>query len=926
MPNRKLQTRRELPLYLIAILIGMGGVLFSRQLNDAALRLAVVILSVAVPLFATGNMLARPSLGRLQRMMLLAGAVMLISGAGFSMSGLPDSLIEGEMMSAEVANISRLLGLLSLCLGLVVVLYSVVRTGEDIEELGDRFWLLAEQMNEGLLLSSADGHIVLANRRLLDIFDVKAEEDIIGQRTTALARELNMDPVLQHFERRAEGLASEYEATCTIRGEERRLAISGNPIFNRQGRHTGTIGLVRDITDQYRLAQRLERYNMGLKQLVEEQTHKLLQSEERFRQLLVTMNEGFLTLNASYRIRFANDRMCEMLRLPSENVLGREVFDFLDTSGRVVLLNLLAQSASQARGELRREVNFVTSEGTTVPAVVAVSYIGDAAAEESRHSLVVTSVAEQKRMQQQLEVRARELEMANEELRLHDRAKDTFLSNVSHELRTPLSTIQGYLDMFESGGLGKLEGTQETAVKVMRRNVERLVGQINEIIEFSRMEIRGVQLTMNLFSPARLIHECVASAQPHALPKDLSLNVFADEHIGPIWADRDKIGQVLGILLNNAVKFSNSGGLIQVRLEKRGPHDIVLAVSDTGIGISPAHHHRVFMKFFQVDASRSRRYGGTGIGLSIAKSIVDAHGGVIELQSASGEGSTFTVVLPNALFDASFDPNEHRGAEGLCVLVIAAGYAFPETLKTVLRNAGYRVTLIENVFEGTRVAAETRPDAIVFVDSPQVEPGDAVLTALREQVATAQTPIIVCSDVDAQRVKEICDTHSDIHFLSKPFSARTLLAYVRHACFGEMLPPAPGRAPVREGRGVPFVLVVDSDPSLLEWVETALHQRGIPCCCAPDWRRGLELAAEEAPDVIFVDAELPEDELQEELAAFQNDIVLRSTPVYAFTGLSGFPPGIDGVKGTLRKPFNIEHLMEIIGTVARRVVPQRPQA
>lgn len=922
MSHRKVQTRRELPLYLIAILIGMGGVLFSRQLDNVALRLAVVIVSVAVPLFATGNMLARPSLGRLERFVLLMGVIMLISGAGFSMSGLPDSLIEEEMLSPEVANISRLLGLLSLFLGLLVVLYSVARAGEDIEELGDRFWLLAEQMNEGLLLSSADGRIVLANRRLLDMFGVK-EEDIIGQRTTALARELNMDPVLQHFERRAEGIASEYELTCNIRGEERRLAISGNPIFSRQGRHTGTIGLVRDITEQHRLAQRLERYNLGLKQLVEEQTQKLLQSEERFRQLLVTMNEGFLTLNVNYRVRFANDRICEMLRLSLEGVLGREVFDFLDTSGRVHLLNLLAQSADQARGELRREVNFVASDGTPVPALVAVSYIGDAAGEEARYSLVVTSVAEQKKMQHQLEMRARELEKVNEELRLHDRAKDSFLSNVSHELRTPLSTIQGYLDMFESGGLGALEGTQISAVKVMRRNVERLVGQINEIIEFSRMEIRGVQLTLNLFSPARLIHECVASVQPHALPKDLSLNVFADERIGPIWADRDKIGQVLGILLSNAVKFSNLGGMIQVRLEEREPRGIAIAVSDTGIGISPAHHQRVFMKFFQVDASRSRRYGGTGIGLSIAKSIVEAHGGTIELKSARGEGSTFTVVLPHALFDASCESDVRRGAEEQDILLIAAGHAFPDTLKAVLRSGGYRVTLIENVFQGARVAADMKPDAVVFVDTPHVEPGEAMLTALREQTATAHTPIIVCSDADAQRVKEACDTHPDMFFLAKPFDARTLLAYVRHACLGEMPPFAPRRAAVREGRGVPFVLVVDSDPSLLEWVETALQQRGIPCCCAPDWRRGLELAEEETPDVVFVDAELPEDEFKEALEAFQSAAILQTTPIYAFTGLTTSLPGRNGVKGALRKPFGIEEMMEIIESVARHPLPER---
>ncbi|HNR29496.1 MAG TPA: PAS domain S-box protein [Candidatus Hydrogenedentes bacterium] len=925
MSERGLHTRRQLPLYLIAILIGMGGVLFSRQLDNVGLRVAVVFVSVAVPLFATGNVLARPSLGRIERLALLAGVIMLISGAGFSMSGLPDSLMEEEMLSPEVANASRLIGLLSLVLGLLVVLYSVVRTGEDIEEVGDRFWLLAEQMNEGLLLSSAEGRIVLANRRLLEMFGVK-EEDIIGESTTALAREFQMDPVLRHFERRAEGIASEYELSCEIRGEERRLAISGNPIFDRQGRHTGTIGLVRDITDQYRLAQRLERYNQGLKQLVEEQTEKLLQSEERFRQLLVTMNEGFLTLNATYRIRFANDRICEMLGLLHQRVVGRDIFEFLDASGRVHLLNLLAQSAGQPRGELRREMNFVASDGTAVPAVVAVSYIGEGAASETRHSLVVTSVAEQKKMRHQLEMRARELERVNEELRLHDRAKDSFLSNVSHELRTPLSTIQGYLDMFESGGLGALKGAQDSAIKVMRRNVDRLVAQINEIIEFSRMEIRGVHLSMNLFSPTRLIQECVASLQPHALPKDLSINTFTEEGIGPVWADREKIGQVIGILLSNAVKFSDPGGLVQVRLEARGPRDVAIAVSDTGIGISPSHHERIFMKFFQVDASRSRRHGGTGIGLSIAKSIVEAHGGRIELESARGEGSTFTVVLPGALFDATVDAAAVRDLDRLHVVLIASGHAFPETLESVLRRAGCRVTVVENAFRGVRAAAEIKPDAVVFVDTPHIESGEATLTALRQQSLTAHAPIIVCSDADAARVKESCDADSDMHFLAMPFSARTLLNLLRHACFDEPLTVAGGLVPAREGRGVPLVMVLDSDLSLLEWVETALRQRGLPCCCAPDWRRGLDLLGQESPDIVFVDDDLPEGASEEERAAFYEAAAVRGTPVCALTGFGSTTPVGEDLIGVLRKPFTIEKMLEIVETAARRGKPEQTHA
>lgn len=910
--DQKLQSSRRIPFYLVAILIGMAGIVFSREIiNNFVLRFVVVILSVSVPLFASGNMLARPSLSRLQRLLLVLGVVMLVSGAGFSISGLSDTMIEEEIFSKDIAGIAQFLGVASLLLGLFVVLYSVVRTGEDVEALGDRFWHLAEQINEGLLVSSADGRILLANKRIQDMFGVK-EEDVLGQSTTVLARELKLTPVVEHFDRRAEGLASEYTLSCQICGEERRLLISGNPIFDRHGQYSGTLGLVRDVTDQYNLSQRLERYNRGLQQLVEEQTEKLRQSEERFRRLLETMNEGFLTLNANYRIRYANQRIREMLRVEREDLVGRDIFDFLDTASRLHLLNLLAQGAGLESAELRREVNFVTADNTLSPAMVAVSHIRETADEDARYSLVVTNVADLKNMQYQLEKRARELEKANEELRMHDRAKDSFLSNVSHELRTPLSTIQGYLDMFESNGLGELDVTQRGALKVMRRNVDRLIGQINEIIEFSRMEIRGVHLAMQLFSPARLIQESAAFIQPMALQKDLSLNVFTDDAIGPIWADREKIGQVLGILLNNAVKFSDPGGLIQVRLNRHGDDGIAISVSDTGIGISTPYHQRVFTKFFQVDASRSRRYGGTGIGLSIAKSIVEAHEGSIELRSARGEGSTFTIALPNTRFDRRFAESD-AGLNNLSILAVAVGYALPTEIPSLLDEMGARVEVVESSFIGARRAGEISSDLILILDLPQHESVEAAISAFRGQPAVSDTPIIICTDRDVADDLDPEAMRPGVHSLEKPFGAVALARAIRHACFGEAAPVrvrhGGATLDVSAGRRV---LIIDNDASMLEWIELALTRRSIACCCAPDPAHGLELVGEIPPEVVFLDIDVPETKMQDCLDAIRAAEVTRDAPIIVMTGAPQKKGALQNVAGVLHKPFTVEEMVEVI--------------
>ncbi len=895
----------------------MSGIIFSRQLDDSALRLPVVLFSVAVPLFASGSVITRPRIGRIERFLLFLGMLMLLTGAAVTLSGLTDSLLEREMLSPEVVQISRTLGLISLMTGLLAVLYAVMRTGEDVEELADRFWHLAEHINDGFILSSATGEILLVNAKLLELFG-KERDEVVGRKTTALAQEFESGAILEQFAKRPGGVASEYEIKCVIDGRDHWLWVSGSPIFDSHGNHTGTLGLVRDVSEQHKLANRLEQYNRGLKQLVEEQTQRLRQSETRFRQLLLSMNEGFLTLDNSYHIRFVNERICELLQIEKVQLVQREVFDFIDTTGRVHLLNLLAQGAGRARADLRREMNFVDRKGSLVPVVVAVSYVPGESKEEMRYSLVVTSVLELKRMQHQLEQRARELEKVNEELRMHDRAKDGFLSNVSHELRTPLSTIKGYLEMLESGGLGELDASQQSALGVMRRNVDRLVGHINEIIEFSRMEIRGVQLTMALFHIKNLVEECTASVHPAALPKDLSLNTFIEEADTPIWGDREKLAQVLNILLNNAVKFSNPGGMIHVRVEEGPDHSLAIAVSDTGIGIEPAYQEKVFSKFFQVDASRSRRYGGTGIGLSIAKSIVEAHGGHIELESRSGQGSTFTIRLPEATFDKSYNPESVQDFADLRVTLISANEPFRTLIGELLEGWGCTVSRFTQHFEGARAAAEEGAHVVILNDAAQEDVGAPTLAAIRSQPGGANLPVIVCSDRDAEALRESSSMSPDVLFLMKPFGARRLVAFLRTACFGEepveLVKKEKGE---KKASHVGLrVLVVDPDPHLLEWIEVALDYRGVACCCAPDILAGLDIAKKEPPDVVLVDVDMPEEQAGQRVTQLLEAQTTAGAQVYVMTGMPNYRPAVRGVAGVLRKPFSVNDIIKVLESLA----------
>lgn len=910
--GRRAEIQRRLVYYFIPILIGLGGLVFSRQFDHPFWRAAILTISVALPLYAVGNLLARYHTGRIERLIMLSGVMLLVLGAVAAVTGITENIAASLLLSPEAGQVSRIIGIGSLFLGLAVVLYSVVRTGEDTEEIAERFRLLAEHITDGFVLSTGDGTICLVNQRFLDMFGV-ARSEVVGSNARELAERFDMAPVREHLDRRAQGVASEYEMHVRVGDREKVLLFSGVPVFSRQGGHTATIATVRDITEHARLTQRVEQYARELRELVEEQTRKLQASEEQFRNLLLSMNEGFLTVDRENDIRFVNARFAALVGLPEEDLLGRDIFDLVEDASRSRLLNLLARSTTEAERGLRQEIEFLDSDGRAVPAVVASAPLprGEGQAEQG-HSLVVTGIAEIRRMQQKLVVRARELERANEELRMHDRAKDSFLSNVSHELRTPLSTIQGYVELFGDGGLGALSEAQQGAVRVMERNVGRLLGLINEMIEYSRMQIRGIQPVYNLFTAQDLAAEAVAAIHPDALEKNLQVRMDLPGEPLHVWADREKMAQVIGILLNNAVKFTGRGGNITVTAEAWHNTGLSLTVEDDGIGIAPAYHARVFDRFFQVDSSKARQYEGTGIGLSLAKNMVEAQGGSIHLRSALNEGAVFTVHLPDALFAARLDGGEEtRVLEGKTLLVAGEREDFSRALAALPGPAA--VHWAPGGYQAVRKAAELRPDLLVINESSGDVLGRTTLRLLRQNTEVLALPALVCTMESDVILAEERGHWPHTEFLVKPFHAAELDEAARRLCAGETVEetqrPFEPFPPARNRR---YVFVIDTDPGMREWVATALKYRDIGCMCTDAPPSALDMALTVRPDAIFLDGDAPGARVAEVVRAFTEAPQTTGTPVYVMTGLRGPMEKNPAVAGVIRKPFTISELADII--------------
>jgi len=265
----------------------------------------------------------------------------------------------------------------------------------------------------------------------------------------------------------------------------------------------------------------------------------------------------------------------------------------------------------------------------------------------------------------------RKLSEALERLQELSRLKSNFLATVSHELRTPLTSVIGYSEMLLAGLAGELNEEQKEYLKTILEKGEALLRLISSILDLSRIEARGVQLDRRLTNMGDLVQNAMESVVPQSFKKKLRLVTELAPNLPKVTIDADKIRQCVVNLLSNAVKFTPAGGQITVRasLAERAPANagpfgaagyFQISVADNGIGIPPELQRKVFETFFQADSSASREYGGAGLGLSIVKSYVDAHGGEVSLASEPGKGSVFTLVLPieppSALLEAVSDP------------------------------------------------------------------------------------------------------------------------------------------------------------------------------------------------------------------------------------------------------------------------------
>lgn len=241
----------------------------------------------------------------------------------------------------------------------------------------------------------------------------------------------------------------------------------------------------------------------------------------------------------------------------------------------------------------------------------------------------------------------RSLHETKNELEQLNQIKNEFISMVSHELRTPLTAVKGFVKVVLTGEAGAVNAQQEKFLHIADQSIDRLTVLISDLLDISRIESGQLRLDVAPLDARAVVGRVIENIMPAVKGKNLSIGSDLPARLPQVLADRERLMQVFDNLIHNAIKFTPEGGKITVAAANKGDF-INFSVADTGIGIAPDDHDRIFEKFYQVESGTTRSTGGTGLGLAIVKSIVELHGGQIWVESEQGRGATFQFLIPRA--------------------------------------------------------------------------------------------------------------------------------------------------------------------------------------------------------------------------------------------------------------------------------------
>ncbi len=449
-----------------------------------------------------------------------------------------------------------------------------------------------------------------------------------------------------------------------------------------------------------------------------------------------------------------------------------------------------------------------------------------------------------------------------------NRTKSTFLANMSHELRTPMNAIIGYSEMLIEEAedlnqpgiipdLGKIRGAGK-----------HLLALINDILDLSKIEAGKMSIFVEEIPLRAMVEDVVTTISPLLQKNGNRLVIDVPENIGSIRADLTKIRQTLFNLLSNASKFTERGTVtLAIRRFQAGDAQerVQLCVSDTGIGMTPEQLSKLFQAFTQADASTTRKYGGTGLGLIISRKFCQIMGGDISVDSTAGQGTTFTVDLPVEVKDiVETPPPSTAPAVSRRVLVIDDDSDAADLMTRKLEKCGFQVVVAHSGVTGLKLARSEQPDAITLdVMMPGMD-GWSVLTALKADPKTASIPVIMVTMLQDRQMGFALGADD---YLTKPVeTAKLRQILARHI----------------QVAGAQ-VLVVEDDAANRQMLVRMLTREGITVTEAENGSQALEQLALIRPALILLDLMMPVMDGFEFLKILRETPEISKTPVIVVT-------------------------------------------
>ena len=641
------------------------------------------------------------------------------------------------------------------------------------------------------------------------------------------------------------------------------------------------------------------------------------QQEEIFNAL----GEGVFGVDTQGRGIFFNPAAIRMLGWDLKDLIGKDIHWLIHHSredGSSCTKETCLINASRADAQTCHADNdvFWNRDGKSIPVEYTSAPILDG--NEVTGVVVFRDITERRKAEDQLRAAKESAETAN-------RAKSEFLANMSHEIRTPMNGVLGMLELLETR---ELEGEARDYVETAKSSAEMLLVIINDILDFSKIEARKLFLERIDFNLADTVEDVAALLVDKAQKKGLEMTTFIPENIPEmVYGDPIRLRQILINLVGNAIKFTDMGEIrISVTLEHIDNEQPVLLfeVRDTGIGVSADRQDKLFDAFAQADSSTTRRHGGTGLGLTISKRLVQLMSGSIGVESNVGEGSNFWFRIPLDAGSAGIGRNVEQLA-GLRVLVVDDN----QTNRSVLVNYldGWGISN-QDVPDGhsaldclRRAAASKQPFNLVLLDyqMPEMD-GLSLARVIKTEPALREIPLVMLSSMGIN--DELAADENIELFLSKPLrkaQLRDLLAgFVgggrrEDGSEGE---PDSGRTLTRLNARV---LIVEDNPVNQKVASGMMKKLGIDVHIADNGKVAMNMLCQQGFDLVLMDRQMPiMDGIETTLAIRERERKeqLDAMPIIALTAASMTGDKEEclkaGMNDYLSKPFKIDQLQEML--------------